>query len=75
MTLKQAIKEVESRPRNINLQWFISKWNTGYIIHCSSYMKRNSHIKFVYSTGDLGKVWKVVYDNERKVFTHIVKES
>lgn len=73
MTLKEAITEVNTRSRNINLQYFISKWNDGYIIHSSFHMKRHPETEFVYSTGEINKVWSVVYDEKDKQFRHIIK--
>jgi hypothetical protein len=53
MTLDEAIENVIDRPRNKNLHYYVCKWNTGYCINTSSYMKRNPHVKFVYSTEKL----------------------
>lgn len=72
MTFDQAIAEVENRPRNINLQWFISKWNDGYIIHPSSYIKRHPETQYVYSTGDINRKWFVLYNEKENKFKHFV---
>lgn len=53
MTLDEAIKEINIRPVNQNLNYFICKWNDGYCINLSSYMKRNPHIEYIYSTENL----------------------
>lgn len=74
MNLREAIKEVNGRSRNANLQWFVSKWNEGYIIHSSTYMRRFPDTKFVYSTGELNQVWDLVYDKEEKKFKHVIKK-
>jgi len=50
MTKSEAIEAADSKPRNENLRYYVCKWNNGYIIHCSSYMKRNPHIKYIYKT-------------------------
>ncbi len=55
MTLKEAIEEANSRPRNSNLQWYVCEWNDGYCINPSSYMKRFPDVKYVYSTEMLEK--------------------
>jgi hypothetical protein len=73
VTLEEAIKHANSHSRNINLQWFVCKWNDGYIVHSSSYMRRHPDVKFVYSTGPLNKVWRVYYSEDEKTFKHIVK--
>jgi hypothetical protein len=73
MTLKEAKKEVNSRSMNANLQYFISEWNDGYIIHCSSYMRRHPDTEFVYSTGPLDRTWEVVYSEKEKRFKHVIK--
>lgn len=75
MTFEEAIKHVNTRSSNINLQWFIVKWNDGYIIHSTSYMKRFPDTKYVYTTGDgnLHKSWYVEFDKEEKRFKHKVK--
>lgn len=72
MTLCQAIKDANKRSRNINLQWFVCKWNDGYIIHSSTYMKRYPDTKFIYSTGPL-LTWRIVYDLEEYKFKHVIK--
>jgi len=74
MTLEEAIKYATSRSTNINLQYFISEWNDGYIIHSTSHMKRHPDTPFVYCTGDPNKQWYVVYDEKAKAFKHIVKK-
>ena len=50
MTIKEAMKEVNSRPTNSALNYYVSKWNNGYIIHPTSYMERNYGTIYVYST-------------------------
>ena len=50
MTLDEAIKEANNRPTNQNLNYFVCKWNDGYCVNSSAYMKRNSHIEYVHST-------------------------
>ena len=50
MTLKQAIKIANSKPRNIGLQYFVCKWNNGYCINSTSYMKRFPSTKYEYAT-------------------------
>lgn len=74
MNLREAKKEANSRSRNANLQWFVSKWNKEYIIHSSSYMKRFPNTEFVYSTGVLNQVWDIHYDKEEKKFKHVIKK-
>jgi hypothetical protein len=74
MTLRESIKEVNSRSRNANLQWFVSVWNDGYIIHSSTYMRRFPDTKFVYSTGELNQVWDLVYDKKEKKLKHVIKK-
>lgn len=74
MTLKEAIIEAESRSRNVNLHWFVSKWNEGYIIHSSNYMKRFPNTEYVYSTGQLNKFWDIVYDKDLRRFIHVIKK-
>lgn len=74
MTLKQAkyfVNNVYSK--NINLQWFICKWNSGYIIHSSSYMRRFPDAKYMYSTGPLEKTWETSYSKEHERFIHKIK--
>ena len=56
MTLKEAIKEVLKRPRNSNLEFYICKWNDGYIIHSTSYMLRFPDTVYVYSTAEKVKI-------------------
>jgi len=75
MTLGEAIEEVHKRSGNINLQWFISKWNDGYIIHHSTYMKRFPDTEYVYTTGDgnFDKSWYVEFSKDEKRFKHVVK--
>jgi hypothetical protein len=74
MTLEEAINEVHKRSGNINLQWFIEKWNDGFIIHSTSHMKRYPDTKYVYTTGDgnINKSWYVEFDKEEKRFKHKV---
>lgn len=72
MTLCEAIKRAKNYSGNINLQWFVCKWNDGYIIYSSTYMRRFPDTKFVYSTGKL-RTWKVMYDEKQKRFKHLVK--
>lgn len=74
MTLEEAIKEVDGRSRNINLQWFVCEWNEGFCINSSSHMRRFPDTKYVYSTGDLNKSWKVVYSVKEKRFKHVIDE-
>lgn len=50
MTIKEAIKEANSRPTNAGLNYYVSKWNNGYIIHPTSYMERHPSTIYVYST-------------------------
>ena len=50
MNLKEAIKEANSRPTNTGLNYYVSKWNDGYIIHPTSYMERHSGTVYIYST-------------------------
>lgn len=73
MTLKQAISTVNKRSRNINLHWFICKWNNGYIIHSSTYMRHFPDTEYVYSTGPLNKIWELEYRKDLKRFIHVVK--
>lgn len=73
MTLQEAVFLVNKRSCNINLQWFICKWNDGYIIHSTTYMKRFPNTNYVYSTGSLNKKWDVVYSPTEKRFKHIVR--
>ncbi len=73
MTLKEAIKDADSRSRNMNLHWFVCVWNAGYIIHSSTHMRRFPDTKYVYSTGEL-QSWKVIYNEEERRFKHIVKK-
>jgi hypothetical protein len=49
MTLQEAIDIVNKKPCNVNLNWFISEWNGGYIIHSSTYMERNPGTIYIYS--------------------------
>ena len=72
MTLKEAIRVAETRSRNINLNWFVCKWNDVYIIHCTAYMLRHPTIKYVYSTGDLNKTWSISFDENTKKFKHSI---
>lgn len=73
MTLQEAISQVNKRSCNANLQWFICKWNNGYIIHSTSYMKRFPDTKFVYSTGPLERQWDVVYNSKERRFKHVIR--
>lgn len=73
MTLKEAIKNVESRSRNINLNWFVCKWNDGYIIHNTTFMLKHQECLSAYNTGDLNKVWTISFDENTKNFKHVVK--
>jgi hypothetical protein len=50
LTLNQAIKEANKKPRNENLQYYVCKWNNGYCINSSSYMKRFPDTVYVYVT-------------------------
>lgn len=50
MTLKQAIKLAKAKPVNENLYYCVGKWNDGYIIHSSTYMKRHPKTEIFYST-------------------------
>jgi hypothetical protein len=58
MTLEEAIVIVNLRPRNVNLQWIVYKFNDGYAIGSSSYYKRHPDIEYEYATGDLNRIWK-----------------
>jgi hypothetical protein len=75
MTFQEAVKHVNSRSGNINLQWFVCEWNDGYIIHSSTYMRRYPDTKYEYTTGDgnINKSWYVEFDKKEKRFKHIVK--
>ncbi len=75
MTLKEAIKECDDRPRNMNLHWFVCEWNDGYIIHSSTYMKRFPDTKYVYSTGPFDQEWYVDYNHNTGKFLHKVKTN
>lgn len=75
MNLQEAIKEANNRSRNANLQWIVSKWNDGYIIHSSSFLKRFPNTIFVYSTGPIDMIWDISYDKEEKRFKHIIKKQ
>ena len=74
MNLNEAILEANSRSRNINLQWFVSKWNDGYIIHSTAYMKRFPDTEYVYTTGtgNISIEWTLKIDNHGKT-KHIIK--
>ncbi len=61
MTLDEAIKIVNKRSTNINLNYYICEWNGGYIIHDTAYMKRNPNVKFVYSTGEIKSEQKLKF--------------
>lgn len=74
MTLEEAIAEVNTRSRNINLQWVVSKWNDGYIIHSSNFIKRHPEVEYVYSTGDMTRNWELEYNKQEKKFKHVIKE-
>lgn len=50
MTIKEAIKEANNRPINSNLNYYVSKWNDGYILHPTSYIKRHPDTLYDYST-------------------------
>lgn len=73
MTRDEAITEVCARPRNINLHWFVCKWNDGYIIHSSTYMRRFPDTKYVFSTGPLNRKWEAIFSKEHGRFIHVVK--
>lgn len=75
MTLKEAIYECNNRSRNINLHWFVSKWNNGYIIHSSSYMRRFPDTKYVYSTGPFNQEWYLEYNHNTGKFSHRIKTN
>ncbi len=70
MTLKEAIKIVNSRSRNINLQWFVYKFNKGYAIATSNEVIKHN-IDYVYGTGDPQKNWKIHTDNKGKRTHHV----
>jgi len=72
MTLCQAIKSAKSRARNINLQWFVCKWNDEYIVHSSTHLRQHPDTKIIYSTGPL-QTWKIIYCVEEYKFKHVVK--
>lgn len=72
MTLCQAIKEAKGRARNMNLHWFVCKWNAGYIIHSSAHLRRHPDTEFVYSTGPL-QTWSVIYCVQEYKFKHVIK--
>lgn len=74
MTLKEAIAEANNRSRNINLQWFVCKWNKGYCINSSNHMKRFPNTKYVFCTGDTNRIWRVFYDEKEKKTKHIVEK-
>lgn len=75
MNFKEAVKHANSFSRNINLQYFVCKWNDGYIVHSSSHIRRHPDTKFEYTTGDgnINKSWYVAFDKKEKRFKHIVK--
>ncbi len=50
MTLFQAIKEANKKPKNELLNYYVCKFNNGYCINSSGFMQRHPHLKFVYST-------------------------
>lgn len=72
MTLEEAISHANSLSRNVNLHWFVCKWNEGYIVHSTSYMRRFPDTPFVYSTGPIYQVWQIVYNTKEKRFKHII---
>jgi hypothetical protein len=55
MILEEAIKEASSRPRNVNLQFYVCKWNDGYCINQTSHMLRHPDEEYVWSTEILEK--------------------
>jgi hypothetical protein len=75
VNLQQAVNHANDRSRNINLHWFVCKWNDGYIVHSTAHMLRHPDTEYVYSTGDLNRVWEVVFSKEEKRFKHIVKNK
>ncbi len=50
MTLIQAIKEANRKPKNEYLNYYVCKWNNGYCINSSGFMQRHQNVKFVYTT-------------------------
>lgn len=48
LTKEEAIKLVNSKPKNNWLHYYVCKWNDGYCINDSTYMKRNPNVKYVY---------------------------
>ena len=78
MTLEEAIEEANSRSTNFNLNYYVHKWNDGYAIAPTSYVKKFPNIEYVYSTGgDLDKEWIFGYDkvtNKRKHMISLIKK-
>ena len=48
--LDELIMEVNKRPVNIKLHYFICRWNDSYCINTSLYMKKFPDTKYVYTT-------------------------
>ena len=80
MTLAEAISSINTRSSNINLQWFILKWNDGYCVVSASYIKRFPNTKFIFAgskngekpTEFLNLVWSLEYDRKEDRFKHVV---
>ena len=71
MTLDKAIQIVNSRSRNINLQWIVYKFNNECAICSSSYYKRNLNIEILYTTGDINRVWYMARIDDKLIHTII----
>lgn len=72
MTLQEAIDVINTRSRNLNLQWFAYKWNDGYAI-CTGEFVIKHNIKYEYGTGDPKVKWSLSRDFNGKS-SHIVHE-
>lgn len=59
MTLDEAIKIADSKPKNQNLHWYVSEWNDGFIIHSSTYMKMHPEVDYIYSTTEDDRIKKM----------------
>lgn len=72
MTLEEAKERLKNYSGNINLQWFVCKWNGGYIIHSSNHMRQHPNTPYVYSTGNFKQIWTARYDESIRAYRHVV---
>jgi hypothetical protein len=68
MTLAQAIKEADRRPKNDNLNYCVYRWNEGYCICTQNYAEKHG-IFWVYTTS---RIASLLFNSNQLTTQHIL---